>query len=78
MDLTASRWGLNGAEAILKLRALRSNGDLLEAPPRPRRLPGPRGALRQRNVTQSCLVTRHSHGAAPKLYSRQRSYARTV
>ncbi len=27
MDLTGARWGLDGAEAILKLRALRSNGD---------------------------------------------------
>ncbi len=27
LDLTGSRWGLTGAEAILKLRALRSNGD---------------------------------------------------
>lgn len=27
MDLTGARWGLQGAEAILKLRALRSNGD---------------------------------------------------
>jgi len=27
MDLTGVRWGLHGAEAILKLRALRSNGD---------------------------------------------------
>jgi hypothetical protein len=27
MDLTCARWGLPGAEAILKLRALRSNGD---------------------------------------------------
>jgi hypothetical protein len=27
MDLTGARWGLPGAEAILKLRALRSNGD---------------------------------------------------
>ena len=27
LDLTGSRWGLEGAEAILKLRALRSNGD---------------------------------------------------
>jgi hypothetical protein len=26
MDLTGARWGLQGAEAILKLRALRSNG----------------------------------------------------
>ena len=26
-DVTGARWGLNGAEAILKLRALRSNGD---------------------------------------------------
>ena len=28
LDLTGARWGLLGAEAILKLRALRSNGDL--------------------------------------------------
>ena len=28
MDITGARWGLSGAEAILKLRALRSNGDL--------------------------------------------------
>lgn len=27
LDLTGARWGLNGAEAILKLRALRANGD---------------------------------------------------
>ncbi len=27
MDLTGARWGLQGAEAVLKLRALRSNGD---------------------------------------------------
>jgi hypothetical protein len=27
MDITGARWGLHGAEAILKLRALRSNGD---------------------------------------------------
>ena len=27
MDLTGARWGLHGAEAILKLRALRCNGD---------------------------------------------------
>jgi hypothetical protein len=30
LDLTGSRWGLQGAEAILKLRALRSNGDFNE------------------------------------------------
>ena len=28
MDITGARWGLQGAEAILKLRALISNGDL--------------------------------------------------
>jgi hypothetical protein len=28
MDITGARWGLEGAEAILKLRATRSNGDL--------------------------------------------------
>ena len=27
-DVTGARWGLDGAETILKLRALRSNGDL--------------------------------------------------
>lgn len=27
MDLTGARWGLPGAEAVLKLRALRCNGD---------------------------------------------------
>jgi hypothetical protein len=27
MDITGARWGLTGAEAILKLRALKANGD---------------------------------------------------
>jgi len=27
MDITGARWGLAGAEAILKLRALKANGD---------------------------------------------------
>lgn len=27
MDITGARWGLHGAEAVLKLRALRTNGD---------------------------------------------------
>jgi hypothetical protein len=30
MDCTGARWGLDGAEAVLKLRALRSNGDFVE------------------------------------------------
>jgi hypothetical protein len=30
MDLTGARWGLTGAEAILKLRAIHSNGDFPE------------------------------------------------
>ncbi|MCA1700366.1 MAG: ISKra4 family transposase [Actinobacteria bacterium] len=30
MDLTGARWGLDGAEAILKLRAIRVNGDFEE------------------------------------------------
>jgi hypothetical protein len=30
MDITGARWGLAGAEAILKLRALRANGDFGE------------------------------------------------
>ena len=27
MDITGARWGLAGAEAVLKLRALKTNGD---------------------------------------------------
>jgi len=27
MDITGARWGLDGAEAILKLRAIHANGD---------------------------------------------------
>ena len=27
MDITGARWSVNGAEAVLKLRAVRSNGD---------------------------------------------------
>jgi hypothetical protein len=27
LDITGARWGLAGAEAVLKLRALRTNGD---------------------------------------------------
>ena len=27
MDITGARWGLTGAETLLKLRAVRSNGD---------------------------------------------------
>jgi len=30
LDPTGSRWGLEGAEAVLKLRALRTNGDFDE------------------------------------------------
>jgi hypothetical protein len=30
MDITGARWGLDGAEAVLKLRALRVSGDLVE------------------------------------------------
>lgn len=30
MDITGARWGLQGAEAVLKLRALRTSGDLDE------------------------------------------------
>ncbi len=30
MDLTGSRWSLAGAEAVLRLRALRSSGDFDE------------------------------------------------
>jgi hypothetical protein len=27
MDITGARWSLEGAEAVLKLRAVRTNGD---------------------------------------------------
>lgn len=27
LDITGARWGLHGAEAVLKLRALHTNGD---------------------------------------------------
>jgi len=27
MDITGARWSLNGAEAVLRLRALRASGD---------------------------------------------------
>jgi hypothetical protein len=30
MDITGARWGLEGAEAILKLRAVIANGDFEE------------------------------------------------
>lgn len=30
MDIAGARWGLHGAEAILKLRAIHSNGDFDE------------------------------------------------
>jgi hypothetical protein len=30
MDITGARWGLTGAEAVLKLRALKANGDFHE------------------------------------------------
>ncbi len=30
MDLTGARWSLTGAEAVLRLRALRSSGDFDE------------------------------------------------
>jgi hypothetical protein len=30
MDVTGARWGLTGAEAVLRLRALRSSGDFDE------------------------------------------------
>lgn len=30
MDITGARWSVKGAEAVLKLRAVRSNGDFDE------------------------------------------------
>ena len=30
MDITGARWGLEGAKAVLKLHALRTNGDIEE------------------------------------------------
>jgi hypothetical protein len=51
MDITGARWGLAGAEAILKLRAIFTNKRLrrlLDLPPRARTPTHPRLTLRQR------------------------------
>ena len=51
LDITGARWGLTGAEAILKLRALHSNGDfehLLAVPPPTRTQPSPPDSLPRR------------------------------
>ena len=60
MDITGARWGLEGAEAILKLRAVIATGELrrlLALPPPPRARTHPRRALprkpRPRSVTSS-------------------------
>ena len=48
LDLTGARWGLQGAQAILKLRALRSNHDwdsYWDLPRQPATTPDPRNAL---------------------------------
>jgi len=55
LDLTGARWGLQGAEAVLKLRAIRCNGDwdtywtLLDLSPRPGAAPSPRVPLRRQH-----------------------------
>src|SRR5664280_1975744 len=55
LDLTGARWGLRGAEAVLKLRAIRCNGDwdtywtLLDLSPRPGAAPSPRVPLRRQH-----------------------------
>ena len=43
MDITGARWGLDGAEAILKLRALIANGDYPEVVVMPKVRAGPAG-----------------------------------
>ena len=60
MDITGARWGLAGAEAILKLRAIKANGDfddLLALPPRPRTTPRPRSPLPQPRHPSPMTVT---------------------
>ena len=64
MDITGARWGLAGAEAILKLRAIKANGDfdhVLGLPPRPRTTPRPRSPLpRPRRPKRHVTVTPES------------------
>ncbi len=66
MDITGARWGLAGAEAILTLRALISNGrlrQLLGLPPRPRTPPRSRVTLRPRRHPRTRISP--SKGPAP-------------
>ena len=69
MDITGARWGLAGAEAILKLRAIRSNGDFdtyLGLPPRPRTTPQPRPTLRKRHDPARGMTS--LHGSRTQLF----------
>ena len=70
MDITGARWGLAGAEAILKLRAIKANGDferVLALPPRPRTTPRPRSPLPQpRHPSRVTVTPGHFKRAAPR------------
>jgi len=59
MDITGARWGLPGAEAVLQLRAIHSNGGLrrlLALPPRPRTTAPPPLTLRRQRHTPRRLT----------------------
>jgi hypothetical protein len=65
LDITGARWGLQGAEAVLTLRAVISNGDFdeLGIPPHPRAPAAlPRHSTRPVHTRR---LTPHSKRAAP-------------
>lgn len=55
LDITGARWGLHGAEAILQLRALRSNGDFDDY-----------WRFHQQQEHQRVHTSRYAHGAIPQ------------
>ena len=56
MELTGARWGLEGAEAILRLRSLRSSGDIDE-----------HWALHEHQEYPRNHASRYADGHPPKL-----------
>ena len=68
MDITGARWGLAGAEAVLKLRALRSNGDFddywrYHLTQERRRVH--QAQLPQRRNSNSRMISPHRHSGIP-------------
>jgi hypothetical protein len=70
MDITGARWSVNGAETILKLRAVRSNGDFDQY--WTFHLAKEHHRNHQESYTDSTSPTPHSHSrrAAPISYRR--------